>query len=92
VEAYHAGAIRARLSEIGGGTVTDQISTLRYKLSGVGDLGVLNPGNPFTFVNDDVNALAQRRTPQQVLSIVYGGGTSYGLFYPGGMNGAVTVA
>jgi hypothetical protein len=89
VEAYHAGAIRARLSEIGGGTVTDQISTLRYKLSGVGDLGVLNPGNPFTFVNNDANSLAQRRTTSQVLSIVYGGGNGYGLFYPNGMNGSV---
>jgi hypothetical protein len=92
VEAYHSGAIRARLSEIGGGAATDAISAVRSKLSNIPDVGTLNPGNPFTIVNDDQNALAFRRTPQQVLSVVYGGGVNEGGFFPKGVNGSVTSA
>jgi hypothetical protein len=90
VEAYHAGAIRARLAEIGGSAVTNQISALRAKLSGVGDNGLNYQNNMFNFTNVDSQGQAYRRTPQQVLSIVYGGGTNKGLFFPNGMNGAVT--
>jgi hypothetical protein len=91
-EAYHAGAIRARLSEIGGGTATDAISTLRQKLGTVGDLGTNADGNPYNITNVDINGLVQRRSPQEVLSIVYGGGTNSGLFFPNGMNGSIAVA
>jgi hypothetical protein len=90
VEAYHAGAIRSRLGEIGGSAATNMISALRQTLSGVGDNGVNYQSNMFNFTNVDSNGQAYRRTPQQVLSIVYGGGTANGLFFPNGMNGAVT--
>ena len=92
VEGYHAGGIRTRLSEIGGSAATDLISALRQKLSGVGDNGCNYESNPANFTNVDSNGQSYRRTPAQVLSIVYGGGTSSGLFFPNGMNGAITVA
>jgi hypothetical protein len=90
VEAYHAGGIRTRLSEIGGTAATNSISALRQTLGTVGDNGCNYQGNPASFTNVDVNGLAYRRTTSQVLSIVYGGGTSSGLFFPNGMNGAIT--
>jgi hypothetical protein len=90
VEAYHAGAIRARLAEIGGQSVTNAISALRQKLSGIGDNGLSYSNNDFSISNVDDQGQAYRRTPQQVLSIVYGGGTSKGLFFPNGVNGAIT--
>ena len=92
VEAYHAGMIRTRLSEIGGQQVTNQIASLRSSLSNVLDFGTNARGNPFNFVNDDDNGLAQTRTAAQVLAVVYGGGSSSGLFFPTGVNGTVTTA
>jgi hypothetical protein len=90
VEGYHAGGIRARLSEIGGSSATNLISALRQTLSGVQDNGCNYQSNPANFTNVDVNGQSFRRTPTQVLSIVYGGGTSSGLFFPNGVNGAIT--
>jgi hypothetical protein len=90
VEGYHAGAIRGRLSDIGGDAATNAISALRQKLSGVGDNGLNYQNNPANFTNVDVNGQVYRRTPQQVLAIVYGGGTTNGLFFPSGVNGAIT--
>lgn len=90
VEGYHAGAIRGRLSDIGGDAATNAISALRQKLSGVGDNGLNYQNNPANFTNVDVNGQVYRRTPQQVLAIVYGGGTNSGLFFPNGVNGAIT--
>ena len=90
VEGYHAGGIRTRLSEIGGTAPTDLISALRQKLGTVQDNGCNYQNNPANFTNVDSNGQSFRRTPAQVLSIVYGGGTSSGLFYPNGMNGAIT--
>jgi hypothetical protein len=89
-EAYHAGQIRSRLGEIGGAQSTNLISALRQQLGTVQDNGVDYNGNPFNFTNVDVNGQCFRRTPQQVLSIVYGGGTTNGLFFPNGMNGTIT--
>ncbi len=91
-EAYHAGAIRGRLSEIGAGAATDAISQLRSNLSGVMDYGTNSQGNPYNLANVDVNGQAFRRTPGQVLAIVYGGGTTGGLFFPNGVNGTITMA
>ena len=102
VEAMHAGLIRSYLSEIGGGKVTNAISALRQLVSTVQDNGTdLSgttdssgaPGNPFNFVNTDYNGQVFRRTPQQVLNVVYGApgtGVTKGGFFPTGMTGAVT--
>jgi len=96
VEAEHAGLIRSYLAEIGGGAVTNAISALRQSLSGVQDNGTdlsAGGGNPFSFANCDYNGQAFRRTPEEVLNIVYGAsgtGVSAGLFFPAGVNGAVT--
>ncbi|MBV8703724.1 MAG: ferritin-like domain-containing protein [Acetobacteraceae bacterium] len=86
IEAYHAGAIRSVLAQQGQGNTTNAISALRAKLSGVGDNGTNAYGNPFNVSNGDATGLAFRRTPAQVLSIVYGGGTASGLFFPNGIN------
>ena len=96
VEGYQVGMIRSRLSAIGAGVAADAISALRSSLSnavlstGVNDIGTSANGNPFNFTNADVNAQAFRRTPQEVLSIAYGGGTVAGGFFPNGVNGAIT--
>ena len=96
VEGYQVGMIRSRLSAIGAGAATDAISALRSNLSnavvnmGVNDVGTSANGNAFNFTNADVNAQAFRRTPQEVLSIAYGGGTASGGFFPNGVNGAIT--
>lgn len=92
VEGYHAGAIRGYLSTIGAGVATNAISALRAKLGGVPDNGTDVTGNPYNFNNVDYNGQVYRRTPQEVLSIVYGGGTASGLFYPNGMTGTITSA
>ena len=56
------------------------------------DNGTATPGNPYNFNNVDYNGQVYRRTPQQVLSIVYGGGTTQGLFFPAGMTGNIKTA
>jgi hypothetical protein len=90
VEAYHSGAIRTLLADLGAGVAFGAISALRAKLSGkADDIGILIPGNNYNFVPNDVNGLAFRRTTSQVLNIVYGGGTGKGLFFPNGLNGNI---
>ena len=94
-EAYHAGALRTLLSDLGAGTVTDAISNLRAKLSGANDdqgtlLQAPNYTNAYDFVPNDVNSLVYRRTTRQILNIVYGGpNATSGLFFPNGMNGVI---
>ncbi len=90
-EAYQAGAIRTLLSDLGAGQATDAISALRAKLSGVADdVGTLIPGNAYNFVSNDINGIAFRRTPAQVLNIAYGGGiaSNFG-FFPNRVNGTI---
>lgn len=90
-EGYQAGAIRTLLANVGAGQATDAISALRAKLSGVGDQGTLTAGQPYNFTNNDANAMAYRRTPQEVLNIAYGAvGASSGGFFPNGVNGTIT--
>ena len=87
VEAQQAGAIRGFLSQFGQDAATDAISTLRAKLSTVGDQGTGDENNAFNISNGDGQAQAFRRTPSQVLAIAYGAaGVSKGAFFPAGVN------
>lgn len=95
-EAYHSGAIRALLSDLGAGAATNAISALRATLSGVQDdqgtlLKTASYTNAYNFVTNDINGLTFRRTTSQVLNIVYGGGAAGvgGLFFPKGLNGRI---
>ena len=92
VEAYHAGAIRTLLADIGGGVAFDAIVSLRQTLSGSAQVEqpLLIPGNNYNFVPNDINSLAFRRTPTQVLNVVYGNTSATpGLFFPNGLNGNI---
>lgn len=92
-EAYHGGAVRTLLADIGAGQAANQISALRATLSQAqDDQGIVIPNLDYNFVSSDYNALVFRRTPQQVLSIVYGSTTAAGkggLFFPNGLNGTI---
>ncbi len=93
VEAYHAGSIRTLLANLGAGIAANKITALRATLSGANDEEPLTlQGNSYNFAPTDINALTFRRTPQQVLRIVYGvtsSGVPRGLFFPNGMNGTI---
>ena len=59
VEAYHSGAIRTLLANIGAGVAFNAISKLRATLSGkADDQGILITGNNYNFIPNDSNALA----------------------------------
>ena len=90
IEAYHAGNIRTLLANIGAGAATNAISAARARASGAADdQGTLKPtGRVNTRPADDF-ALAFRRTPRQVLNIVYLGGATSGGFFPDGMSGTI---
>jgi hypothetical protein len=98
VEGYHAGAIRQLLINQNNVTtpfgapvyvVVDAIANLRDRLSGqFTDNGIGNITS-VTLAPVDSNGIVKPLTPQQVLSIVYGGKSSGGLFFPNGLNGAI---
>jgi hypothetical protein len=96
VEAYHAASVRLQLLQLGLTTAANKISALRAKLSaavvpGAGDDQGITLNGTSNIVPTDLNSLAFARTPAQVLNIVYGGGAgSDYLFYPKGMNGAIS--
>ncbi len=91
VEAYHAGNIRTLLANIGGGVATGAISSLRARLSGAADdEGTLKDTGRVNTSPGDNFALTFRRSPRQVLNIVYGApNASSGLFFPAGLNGTI---
>ena len=97
VEAYHAAGIRTLLLELGGAEYADRVSAVRAKLSQTGP-GFSAPADDqgptlngvVNLVPADSNSLAFTRTPAQVLSIVYAGGTAGGGFFPNGVKGLFT--
>lgn len=91
VEAYHGGAVRTLLANIGAGVAVNKITALRAKLSGRNDEVALTiPGNNYNFAPVDEQSQTFRRTPRQVLNIVYGAqDAASGLFFPAGMNGTI---
>ena len=97
VEAYHGGAIRALLCNLGGQQAANRITVLRAALSGANDERGLTFGSPPTYSNfyniapTDDQGQTFRRTPRQVLNIVYGAvNAPNGLFFPAGLNGTIT--
>ena len=96
VEAYHAGAIRANLYNIGGGAAVQAISNVRGAASMAaggfsGDAGILEPdGVNLALVPADDQAQTYRRSTAQVLNIVYLGGASGNFgFFPNKLNGLI---
>jgi len=93
VEAYHASEVRLLLYQMGTATqsAAAAISALRATLSGAADdQGVVLSGSA-NIVPTDSNSLAYSRTTRQVLNVVYGApNAASGLFFPKGMNGAIT--
>ena len=89
VEAYHGGNIRTLLANLGAGQAANQISALRAALGGGNEQGILVPGENYNSVPSDANGLVFRRTPAQVLNIVYAGTPGGGGFTPAGFNGTI---
>ena len=96
VEAYHGGAIRALLCNLGGQQAANRITVLRAALSGANDERGLTFGNNGSYQNfynvapTDEQGQTFRRSPRQVLNIVYGAANATrGLFFPSGMNGTI---
>lgn len=94
VEAYHSGSIRTLLANLGGGAAVNNITALRGTLSGPAqsEQPLTTATNNYNVTPTDINALTFRRTPQQVLRIVYAAtttGVTRGLFFPNGMNGTL---
>jgi hypothetical protein len=91
VEAYHAANIRVNLLERGLTKQAQAISDLRDKADGSGDddQGIGTTSSP-NIVPTDANGIAFSRSTNQVLSIVYLGGSGSGGFFPNGLNGAIS--
>lgn len=93
VEAYHAGSIRQRVFAAGAAAqaASSKIAAARASLDGTGndDIGVGVSNGAATVVDANADAMAFSRTTTQVLSIVYGGGSGGGAFYPNGLNGTI---
>ncbi|MDP9099001.1 MAG: ferritin-like domain-containing protein, partial [Verrucomicrobiota bacterium] len=94
VEAYHASNIRVNIFNAGSTAqgIAKKISDLRKMLSGADDdQGVVDSNGKANIVPTDANGRAFRRTTRQGLNIVYGAANAAkGLFFPNGLNGAIT--
>ena len=94
VEAYHAASIRTIIAgeaqSNGDPTYLNYanlVSALRAKVGG----GFETSLSISSIVSaDSTNAIGFARTTSEVLSIVYGGGTKSGAFFPSGLNGTIT--
>ena len=95
VEAYHAGIVRTLLYAQGPAVrkLIGKISAVRQSLDNVKkdmDQGITR-GGVANLVPTDGNSITFSRTTRQVLNIVYGGvNAEKGLFFPDGLNGAIT--
>ncbi len=98
VEAYHAGSIRTRIYAAGAAAqdASQKIAAARASLSKAGgatqtdDVGVGNDSTgAATIVDADNNGITFSRNTAEVLSIVYGGKSTGGVFFPKAMNGNI---
>jgi hypothetical protein len=95
VEAYHAGIIRTLLYAQGSAVrgLVSKISKVRELLdNGKKDMDQpLERSGTANLVPTDSNSIVFSRSTRQVLNIVYGGvNAKKGLFFPDGLNGAIT--
>ena len=96
VEAYHAGIIRTLLFNQSKPIrkIVGKISDLRESLDatpGIDSDQKLTLNGSANIVPTDGNSILFSRTTRQVLNIVYGGvNATQGLFFPVGMNGAIS--
>lgn len=67
-------------------SIVGAISALRAALGGGKDQSIVVDGRA-NIQPTDANGIAYSRTPAEVLSIVFAGGASGGLFFPDGVNG-----
>lgn len=95
VEAYHMGMARSTLYRMGNEArqAANAISNARDKVDGPGDVdqGIVMNGKA-NIVPSNSDGIAFKRTPQQVLRIVYladRSGVSRGGMFPRGMNGRI---
>jgi hypothetical protein len=89
VEAYHAANIRTVMFERRIIEPTVKISALRRQLGDTGDQGVVLRGKS-NVVNADKDGIAFKRTPDEVLNIVYAGGAQNNFgFFPNRVNGEI---
>ncbi|MCC6889373.1 MAG: ferritin-like domain-containing protein [Hyphomicrobiales bacterium] len=95
VEAYHMGMARSQLYTMGekAWEAANARSNARDKVDGAEDKDQgIHVNGKANFVPSNSDGIAFRRTPQEVLHIVYltaKQGVSRGGFYPNGMNGAL---
>ena len=94
VEAYHMGMARSQLYDMGeeAWKAANALSDARDKLDGSGDKDQGIRVDKANIVPSNSDGIAFRRTPQEVLHIVYlsqQSGVSKGGFYPNGMNGTL---
>jgi len=98
VEAYHAASIRTQIVAadfIAGNTtyttIANQVSTLRGTLGGGMETAL---GQTSIVAADPTNSIGFKRSPDQVLHIVYGAAGGAGLtkggFFPAGLNGRIS--
>jgi hypothetical protein len=91
VEAYHAGEVRSLLYARDFTSQALAISRLRDSVDGNTDLdqGIGGPDNA-NIVPTDANGIAFSRAPEQVLNIVYLGGSANAFgFFPNRLNGVI---
>ncbi len=89
IEAYHAGSIRTTLGALGLQIPANAISSVRARAGGGGDQGLSTSTLSINISPSDTDSLAFRRTPAQVLNIVYNGVSTGGGFFPNRLNGTV---
>jgi hypothetical protein len=95
-EAYHSSLVRKTAFELGqfSQALAQRVSDLRDSLDDNGrkikDQGVTGANGASNIFPTNDNGLVFKRSPRQVLNIVYGAfGASGGLFFPNGLNGDI---
>ena len=90
VEAYHAASIRGQIIASGSAALLADavaVQAVRAKVGG----GMETTLSATSIVAADPStSIGYKRTPEEVLAIVYAGGTTSGGFFPSGLNGNIT--